>query len=107
MLSPIFKVGAPATVEIIVTKEEALEAYNGNATKLAADLKRHPSNISLWADGEPIPERHALRLVFILKREFFKDKVPPALKRTKRDKAGPVAPAGSPKRTGEDGSLAE
>ncbi len=94
-------------MEIFVTKEEALEAYGGNATKLAGDLKIHPSNVSLWLDGEPIPDRHALRLVFILKREHFIDKVPPALRRAKRVDAGPVAPAVNPKRTGEDGSLAE
>lgn len=94
-------------MDIIVTKEEALAAYNGNATKLAEALKIVPSNVSLWLDGEPIPDRHALRLVFILKREVFKDKIPPPVLMVKREEAARTAPDTDNNRDGEEGSLSE
>lgn len=93
-------------MDIKVTKEEALEAYKGNATNLAADLNIVNSNISLWIDGENIPEKHALKLVFILKRDFFKEKRPEApTKVTKRVANPKVSEIIKGKRPGSNESL--
>lgn len=53
-----------------ITKEQAIEAYDGNASALARDLKITPSAIYQWPDG-PIAEGYALKLRFVLKVAFF------------------------------------
>tara|TARA_R110002012_G_scaffold223061_3_gene395039 strand:+ start:3364 stop:3564 length:201 start_codon:yes stop_codon:yes gene_type:complete len=58
--------------EIVVTKEQALGAYDNSNTKLAAALGIKNANISMWPDGEPIPRVHALYLVCVLKKAYFK-----------------------------------
>ena len=49
-----------------ILKEQALAAYDGKVTKLAAALGLTHSAVSQWASGQPIPERHALKLRYVL-----------------------------------------
>lgn len=49
-----------------ITKEQAISAYEGNASALARALGITPSAVYQWPDG-PIDERWALKLAFVLK----------------------------------------
>ena len=53
-----------------ITKEEAIAAYEGNASALARDLGITPSAVYQWPDGA-IAEGYALKLRFVLKRDHF------------------------------------
>lgn len=53
-----------------ITKQEAIAAYEGNASALARALKITPSAVYQWPDG-PIADVHTLKLRFVLKPEAF------------------------------------
>lgn len=53
-----------------ITKEQAIAAYEGNASALARALGITPSAVYQWPDG-PVDERWALKLVFVLKPDVF------------------------------------
>lgn len=61
----------------VVTKSQALAAYEGNASALARALGVTPQAVYQWPDG-PIREGHALKLWFVLKPEFFQAAEPAA-----------------------------
>lgn len=54
----------------IITKSQAVAAYDGNASALARALGVTPSAVNQWPEG-PINERWALKLAFILKPTAF------------------------------------
>ena len=56
-----------------VTKEQAIELF-GTPLALAEALGIERANVYMWPDGEPIPEKHALRIRFVLKPEAFNGK---------------------------------
>ncbi len=56
-----------------ITKERALELF-GTPAELADALGIERANVYMWKDGEPIPEKHALRIRFVLKPEAFNRK---------------------------------
>ena len=58
-----------------ITKEQAISAYEGNASALARALGITPSAVYQWPDG-PIDERWALKLAFVLKPRQFGDSAP-------------------------------
>lgn len=60
----------PARMTPQITKAQAVEAYGGNASALARDLKVTPQAIYQWPDG-PIAEGYALKLAFVLKPDVF------------------------------------
>ncbi len=53
-----------------ITKEQAISAYEGNASALARALGITPSAVYQWPGG-PIDERWALKLAFVLKPGVF------------------------------------
>ena len=53
-------------------KRKEIVVTNNSNTKLAAALGIKNANISMWPDGEPIPRVHALYLVCVLKKAYFK-----------------------------------
>jgi hypothetical protein len=53
-----------------ILKEEAIAAF-GTGAALAAALGIAPSAVYQWEDGQPIPEKQALRLRYQLKPELF------------------------------------
>ena len=55
---------------LIISKREALAAYEGSVAKLASALGITRSSIYQWPDG-PINEKQALRLRFILRPDIF------------------------------------
>lgn len=56
---------------IKIKKGRVLEAYDGNASRMCDDLGIDRSNATKWDPNESIPEKHVLKLIFILKRDFF------------------------------------
>lgn len=58
---------------MLITKEEAIAAYDGNASDLARDLKITPQAVYQWVDDEPIPEVHQLKLKYELKPAYFRN----------------------------------
>jgi hypothetical protein len=54
-----------------VLKEAAIAAYNGNGAALARALEVTAAAVYQWPSNKPIPERHALRLRYQLKRNRF------------------------------------
>lgn len=55
----------------MVTKEQAIALYGSvKALQFALGLKTH-SAIYMWADGQAIPDYHALRLRYELRPEAF------------------------------------
>ncbi|MCA9326809.1 hypothetical protein KC976_04400 [Candidatus Saccharibacteria bacterium] len=61
-----------ATEQPIITKQQALDMYDGNGAKLARALNTTRQCVSAWRDG-PIPEWAVLKIRFILKPELFED----------------------------------
>lgn len=53
------------THPIEISKEQAIAAYDGNASSLARALGVSPQAIYQWPDG-PIAESHSLKLQFVL-----------------------------------------
>jgi hypothetical protein len=53
-----------------ISKDEAIASFGGNAAALARALGITPSAVYQWQDG-PIAEGYALKLRFVLKREYF------------------------------------
>lgn len=53
-----------------ITKQQAIQAYGGNASALARALGITPSAIYQWPEG-PIAEGYALKLRFVLKADVF------------------------------------
>ncbi|WP_180837393.1 Cro/CI family transcriptional regulator [Stenotrophomonas maltophilia] len=53
-----------------ITKEEAIAAYDGNASALARALGITPSAVYQWPDGQ-IDDLWALKLRFVLMPEHF------------------------------------
>lgn len=56
-----------------VTKELALKLF-GTPLELAQALGIERANVYMWKDGEPIPEKHALRIRYELKPEAFRSR---------------------------------
>lgn len=56
---------------IQITKAQAIEAYEGNASALARALNVSPQAVYQWPEG-PIDEGYALKLWFVLKPGVFK-----------------------------------
>lgn len=56
--------------EIVITKSEAVAAYDGNQAALARALGLTKQAVSAWSDG-PIAEGYALKLRFVLKPDVF------------------------------------
>jgi hypothetical protein len=54
----------------VITKLQALDAYEGNASALARALEITPQAVYQWDDG-PIAAVHALKLAFLLKPDVF------------------------------------
>lgn len=63
-----------------ITKEQAIQAYGGNAAALARDLKITPSAIYQWPEG-PIAEGYALKLRFVLRPDYFQSQASGSLER--------------------------
>lgn len=53
-----------------ITKAQAVGLYGGNQAALARALGIQRAAVCRWSDG-PIPERHALKLRFVLRPEVF------------------------------------
>ena len=71
-----------------ITKEQAISAYEGNASALARALGITPSAVYQWPDGV-IDERWALKLAFVLKPAVFGPDSPEA-RRTPSDADAPA-----------------
>jgi hypothetical protein len=56
-----------------ITKERAIELF-GSPLELAEALGIERANVYMWKDGEPIPQKHALHIRFVLKPEAFNGK---------------------------------
>lgn len=57
--------------QLVILKEQALAAFEGNGAELARALGIRPSAVYQWRDGEAIPDLQALRLRYELRPEFF------------------------------------
>lgn len=53
-----------------IIKEDAIAAY-GTGVALAEALKIAPEAVYQWKDGQPIPEKQALKLRYVLKPLIF------------------------------------
>ena len=55
-----------------IIKEDAVKLFrNKNRLALALGISRQA--VEKWPDGEPIPERHSLKIRFILRPELWED----------------------------------
>lgn len=61
-----------ATLTPVITKAEAIAAYDGNASAFARAIGVTPQAIYQWPEG-PIAEGYALKLFFVLKPRHFAD----------------------------------
>jgi len=78
-----------------ITKEQAISAYEGNASALARALGITPSAVYQWPDG-PIDERWALKLAFVLKPAEFGPESPGVCRTPDvADLSGEAAPTAS------------
>lgn len=57
-------------MDIQITKQEALDAYEGNGAALGRDLGVSRQAVSAMPDG-PLDEKYALKLFFVLKPDVF------------------------------------
>jgi DNA-binding transcriptional regulator YdaS (Cro superfamily) len=55
-----------------ISKEQAIALF-GSQAKLAEALDIFPAAVSQWKAGQPIPEKQALRIRYVLKPESFSD----------------------------------
>ena len=62
-----------ATLAPVISKAEAIAAYDGNASALARALGVTPQAIYQWPDG-PVAEGYALKLFYVLKPKYFADR---------------------------------
>lgn len=53
-----------------ISKQDAISAY-GTQEALADALGISRTAVTMWSDTKPIPERHALKLQYVLKPELF------------------------------------
>ncbi|WP_299076446.1 Cro/CI family transcriptional regulator [uncultured Paraglaciecola sp.] len=60
------------TMKTPLTKEQAVSLY-GSQTNLANELGVTKALVSIWPNGEPIPERYDLRIRFVLKPKGLRD----------------------------------
>ena len=54
-----------------LTKEAALAIY-GTPKALAEALGIERANVYMWKAGQPIPQKHDLKIRYVLKPELFK-----------------------------------
>ncbi len=55
----------------MITKQQAIAAYEGNASELARALGIFPQAVYQWDDEGAIPEVHELKLKYELKANIF------------------------------------
>ena len=55
----------------MITPNQLLPHFDGNKAKLAACLGLTRQAVSLWDVDGPIPEKHELRLKFLLRPDLF------------------------------------
>jgi len=54
-----------------ISKQDAIAAY-GTADQLATALGIGRTAVVMWSDDKPIPEKHALKLRYVLKPGYFR-----------------------------------
>ena len=54
-----------------ISKQDAIAAY-GTPEALATALGIGRTAVVMWSDNKPIPEKHALKLRYVLKAAYFR-----------------------------------